>query len=63
LKHVCLNDVKREEFKGFEDLDTDAMDLMGSLRQHGDMSDDDNDDAIVPFDFMNSVQERLESKL
>lgn len=33
-----------------------------TLRRHGDMSDDDDADAVVLFDFINSVHERLGSR-
>lgn len=34
-----------------------------TLRQHGDMSDDDDADAVVLLDFINRVHEHLGSKL
>lgn len=42
----------------------ETMGLVASspaLRQHGDMSDEDDDDAVVQFDFMNSIHETLGS--
>uniref|UniRef100_A0A158Q8D5 Endoribonuclease dcr-1 n=1 Tax=Elaeophora elaphi TaxID=1147741 RepID=A0A158Q8D5_9BILA len=62
LEDFCLNKGKRDEVRGFEDVDGDAFGLMmngSALRQHGDMSDDDDEDAVVLFDFINSVYERL----
>uniref|UniRef100_A0A915PWG8 Uncharacterized protein n=1 Tax=Setaria digitata TaxID=48799 RepID=A0A915PWG8_9BILA len=62
LEDFCLNKGRRDEAKGFEDVDGDALGLMlngSTLRQHGDMSDDDEEDAVVLFDFINSMHERL----
>ncbi|EFO26258.1 hypothetical protein LOAG_02227 [Loa loa] len=62
LEGFCPNRGRRDEIRGFEDIDGDALGLMvngSTLRQHGDMSDDDDEDAIVLFDFINSVHERL----
>ncbi|VDO34445.1 unnamed protein product [Onchocerca flexuosa] len=62
LEDFCLNKGRHDEVKEFEDVDGDALGLMmngSALRQHGDMSDDDDEDAVVLFDFINSVHERL----
>uniref|UniRef100_A0A158R4U7 RNA helicase n=1 Tax=Syphacia muris TaxID=451379 RepID=A0A158R4U7_9BILA len=44
-----------------EDFEADTVGLMstsGILRQRGDMSDDEDDDAVMLFDFMHTVHER-----
>ncbi|VDM95207.1 unnamed protein product [Thelazia callipaeda] len=50
-----------KELKGSDD-DGDTMGLIindSLLSQHGDMSDDDDENAVVLFDFINSVHERF----
>ncbi|KAM3723467.1 Endoribonuclease dcr-1 [Dirofilaria immitis] len=62
LEDFCLTKARCNEVKGFDDVDGDALGLImngSALRQHGDMSDDDDEDAVVLFDFINSVHERL----
>lgn len=39
------------------------MSTSGTLRQRGDMSDEEDEDAVVLFDFMHTVHERCASKL
>ncbi|VDD85878.1 unnamed protein product [Enterobius vermicularis] len=47
--------------KKLDDLETETVGLMstsGTLRQRGDMSDEEDEDAVVLFDFMHTVHER-----